>query len=162
VPGALVWSPPQSGYVVAYDEEADSQAIEPILRVGSLLSQEAQASVLAVLNHDDDILCYWLFEQGQLTDSYNSRPDYFGEGEGEGEADQGGDVRRLCAALQPRAALPQVEEILRGDHVFAVEQHQQLAELLGLPSWSVGFGYRYAAEGELEEEIGVGQLIRTG
>ncbi len=156
---ALV-TPSQNGYVVAYDELADSQATEPILLVGGLLSREMQSPVLAVLNHDDDILCYWLFEQGQLTDAYNSRPDYFGEEEG--EADQGGDAQRLCAALQAGAAPSAVEDVLRSEHVFAVHQHQQLADLLGLPSWSVGLGYRYAAEGELEEELGGGQLIRTG
>ncbi len=52
--------------------------------------------------------------------------------------------------------------VLRGLHVFAVDQHQQLADLLGLQSWSIGFGYSYVTEGEREEDLGGGQLIRTG
>jgi hypothetical protein len=155
---ALVTAPLKD-YVVVYDEEADSQATAPILHVGGLLSEAAQAPVLAVLNHDDSILCYWLFEQGQLTDSYNSRPDYFGEVED--GAEQGGDVERLCSAIQPSATASEVEKVLRGDHVFAVEQHEKLAELLSLPSLSVGYGFEYAAE-ELSEEIGAGEMIRIG
>jgi hypothetical protein len=157
---ALVTAP-DNDYIVIYDEEADSQATAPILKVGGLLSEVAQAPVLAMLNHDDDILCYWLFEQGQVTDSYNSRPDYFGEGEDEGGAAQGGDVQRLCAAIQPSAIASEVEKILRAKHVFAVEQHEKLARLLGLPSLSVGYGFEYAAE-ELEEEMGAGEMIRIG
>jgi hypothetical protein len=157
-----VVTPPHGGYVVACDEEADTQATEPVLRVGELLSREARAPVLAVLNHDDDILCYWLFEGGQLTDSYNSRPDYFGDGDGDGEPEQGGDAGRLCTALGSAAAPAAVDALLRGEHVFAVDQHQQLAGLLGLPPWSAGLGYRYATEEDLEGEIGAGPFIRTG
>jgi hypothetical protein len=152
---------PQNGYVVAYDEEADSQAVEPILAVGGLLSCEVGNPVLAVLNHDDDILCYWLFESGELTDSYNSCPDYFGEGE-DGPAEQGGDARKLCTSLGTDTDPVGVEVILRGDHVFAVEQHQQLADALGLPSWSVGSGYNYVDSCELDDELGVDGLIRVG
>lgn len=152
-------STPLKDYVVVYDEEADSQATDPILYVGSLLSEQTQAPVLAALNHDDDILCYWLFVQGQLTDSYNSRPDYFAEVEGKTE--QGGDASRLCAALQPSATASEVEEVLRGDHMFAVEQHAKLAELLGLPLLSVGYGFEYASE-EFSEKINAGEMIRIG
>ena len=68
-----VVTPSQAGCVVAFDKEADTQAtMRP--EVGSLLSRATNCPVLAVLNHDDDVLCYWLFERGELSDSYNSNP----------------------------------------------------------------------------------------
>ncbi len=154
-------TPPQNGYVVVFDEEADSQAVEPILEVGGLLSREVSSPVLAVLNHDDDILCYWLFEGGELTDSYNSRPDYFAPSEGESD-EQGGDAGKLCSSLAVDSDPAAIEAILRGDHVFAVEQHQSLAEALGLPHWSIGYGYSYVADGELDDEMDVDRLVHVG
>jgi hypothetical protein len=150
---ALV-TPAQRGAVVVYEEEADTQATGPILDVGALLSRAVDAPVLAVLNHDDDILCYWLFERGALVDAYNSRPDYFG-----GAGEQGGDARRLCDVWGGDPVL--VEAVLRSEHTFALQQHQQLAEALGLPLWSVGFGYRYVTAGELMGVFDEGELIRT-
>ncbi len=154
-------TPSQSGYVVAYDEEADRQATRPILEVGSLLSRETGRPVLAILNHDDDVLCYWLFEGGELSDSYNSNPDAFEEEDG-APPWQTGDAEKLCAAIGPGAEISAVEAALRGDHVFAVERHQVLADALSLPSWSVGFGYGYVADGELENEMDASQLIHVG
>jgi hypothetical protein len=153
-------TPADGGYVVAYDEEAESQSTGSILAVGRLLSREMDRPVLAALNHDDDILCYWLFECGELADSFNSNPDAFEEEEG-APPWQAGDPERLCATLRPGTDAAAVEEILRGEYLFAVARHKMLAETLGLPSWSVGFGYGYAADGELEDELDVNRLIHV-
>jgi hypothetical protein len=155
-------TPANGGYVVAYDEDAESQSTTSILAVGRLLSREVGRPVLAVLNHDDDILCYWLFESGELVDSYNSDPEAFEEEDGVPPW-QVGDSQKLCASLRPGADFAGVEEILRGEYVFAVERHERLAETLALPSWSVGFGYSYVADGELEEAgLDVNRLIHVG
>jgi hypothetical protein len=151
----------QGGYVVAYDEEADRQATQPILALGRVLSRELARPVLAVLNHDDDILCYWLFDGGELRDSYNSNPRAFDPDEGEPPW-QAGNAQKLCAGLGRSADAPAVEAILRADYVFAVDRHQHLAETLGLPSYSVGLGYQYVSEGEFEDESGSGDLIYVG
>lgn len=150
-------TPPQGEYIVAYDEEADSQAMEPIQEVGGFLSRELARPVLAVLNHDDDILCYWLFEAGELTDTYNSNPGAFEDEEGTPPWQAEG-AGKLCAVLRPDADAA----ALGGDYVFAVDRHEQLAQALGLPPWSVGFGYRYVDEGELDDEAGADRLVRVG
>ena len=62
-----------------------------------------------------------------------------------------------------------VEKLLRGKHLFAVDQHTELAKALGLPSYSVGLGYDYVkdlvtAGEELEEDeydLDPSQLIQT-
>ncbi len=156
---ALV-TPVSGEYVVVYDEESDSQNTDVIMAVGKLLSREAGAPVLAVLNHDDDVLCYWLFEGGQMTDTYNSCPDYFGEGDE--AAPMGGGAKRLCTALSAPGASETVESLLKNDeYVFAVERHAQLAEALGLPQWSVGSGFGYVDEGELPDGLQESQLVRV-
>jgi hypothetical protein len=154
-------SPAVGGYVVAYDEEAESQSTSSILAVGGLLSREMGRPVLATLNHDDDILCYWLFECGEVVDSYNSNPGAFEEEPG-APPWQAGDPEKLCASLRPGADATAVEEVLRGEYIFAVERHERLAEILGLPSWSVGYGYTYVANGELGDELDVNRLIQVG
>lgn len=157
-------APPQRGYVVVYDEEADRQALEPILTVGGLLSREIDRPVFAVLNHDDDILRYSLFEGGERVDSYNSNPHAFEFAfEDEDVPDpEPGDAEKLRASLNPEADAAAIEEILRGDYVFAVERHEQLAETLGLPPWSLGLGYGYLADGELDDDMDPDELIHVG
>jgi hypothetical protein len=87
---------PQGGCVVVFEEQTDSQDANEIEEVGFMLSKQQKCPVLAILNHDDDILAYWLFDRGQLIDSYNSAPDYFA---GSMEGDRGGDVDLLCKTL---------------------------------------------------------------
>ncbi len=155
-------TPPSNGYVMVCEEQSDTQDEVAIKQVGALLSRTADAPVLAVLNHDDDILCYWLLEHGQVSDSYNSCPDYFGESDEE-ESDSGGDAKRLCEALSVPSAAAAVDEILRSDeYAFAIDRHSALAAGLGLPPFSVGLGYQYLANGESREGLDPDQLIRVG
>ena len=157
-----VVTPAFGGFVVAYEEQSDTQDTGAVAQVGSLLSREAHAPVLGVLNHDDDIFCYWLFEDGRLSDHYNSCPDYFGEPDPE-EAEAVGDAQRLCEALAAPAAIDQVESLLHGENfVFAVERHALLATALGLPDCSVGLGYQYIGRGELPDGMRPDQLIHVG
>jgi hypothetical protein len=158
-----VVTPPVNGYVVVYEEESDSQDTEAIEKVGALLSRGADAPVFAVLNHDDDVLCYWLFQQGRVTDAYNSCPDYFGE-PGEGDASSGGDANLLREALSASCSTAELEAILRGDDdVFAFDRHAKLVEALGLPACSVAAGYRYIVENEeIPEDLDPDQLIHVG
>lgn len=157
-------TPVIGGHVVVFEEESDTQDDKVIEEVGALLSREARAPTLAVLNHDDDVLLYWLFEDGRLSDSYNSRPDDFDfKGEGEPAAPAGGDARRLREALSASSETDRVDAILRnGDYVFAFEQHMELLEALGLPDCAVGLGYGSIERGELPDELPLDQLIHVG
>ena len=155
-------TPPSQGFVVVSEQESDTQDTGAIEEVGSLLSREVGAPVLGILNHDDDILCYWLWDQGRLVDSYNSCPDYFGESVEE-PLDRGGDAERLCEVLSAPRAVDQVDAILHADdYVFAIERHQALVKALGLSAHSVGCGYRYVGRGEIPDGFEPDQLIRIG
>lgn len=160
---ALV-TPALGEYVVVTDHDADWQEDRVIQAVGAFLSRETESPVFAVRNHDDDILCYWLFVDGQVVDSYDSAPDYwdnYEEFEAE-DKEQGGDARTLCSVLAAMVPPEQVEGILRGNYVFEIYRHQELAAALGLPTWSVGLSYRYFDEyGELPHGLNEEQLVRV-
>lgn len=145
-------SPTQSGYVVVYDEESDRQALPPIVQVGSLLSESMNAPVLAVLNHDDRILRYWLFEKGAIVDVYDSRPDYFNKfflDLNEEDDDEMKDIdttqisrpEKLKDCFKSDLDLAKARKILRNKYPSETTRHQMFATELGLPDWSVGVGY---------------------
>jgi hypothetical protein len=153
-------TPPSMGFVVVFEKQSDTQDTEAIEQVGNLLSREVEAPVFAVLNHDDDVLCFWLFEQGRLVDSYNSCPDYFGE-TAEGVFGVSGDAQQLCESLSVPRAVEQVDSILRADdYVFAMDRHAALVEAMGLSSYAVGSGYRYVEKGEIPVGLEPDDLIR--
>ena len=145
-------SPAQSGYVVVYDEESDSQALPPIVQVGELLSKLVNAPTIAVLNHDDRILRYWLFEKGAIVDAYDSRPDYFNKfflDLNEEDDDEMKDIdttqisrpEKLKDCLKSNLDLAKTKKILRNKYPSETTRHRTLATELGLPDWSVGVGY---------------------
>ena len=145
-------SPTQSGYVVVYDEESDRQALPPIVQVGSLLSESMNAPVLAVLNHDDRILRYWLFEKGAIVDVYDSRPDYFNKfflDLNEEDDDEMKDIdttqisrpEKLKDCFKSNLDLAKTKKILRNKYLSETTRHRTFATELGLPDWSVGVGY---------------------
>ncbi len=89
-------SPSLNNYVLVADADADRQDPAAIEQVGKLLSTRLEKPVLAILNHDDDILHYWLFEKGQVIDKYDSAPGYFS---GEDNPPSGGNAELLCSTF---------------------------------------------------------------
>ena len=158
----------QDGCVVVFDEESDSQNDEIIAEFASRLSGQLRCTLLAVLNHDDDILWYQLYLNGALVDEYNSTPGYF-ETEDEEAATagpEGGDAQKLCDAFESKA-VKEVERILRkpsgddGGYVFAVERHGDLMGTLGIPAFGAGASFETISSGELPEELNEDELIKT-
>lgn len=152
-------SPPSDGYVVVYEAESEGQSTQAIEAVGIALSQSLNCPVMAILNHDDDIFCYWLCDGGKIVDTFNSCPDYFDDNISE---DRGGDVELLCSLLQKPDAQTAVERILHGaDYDFAFEQHEELCASLGLPQWAVGASYSDINNGGAPQDLPYEQIRRT-
>jgi hypothetical protein len=161
-------TPIQDGCVVVFDEESEGQNTQIIEELAGRLSRRLQCPLLAVMNHDDDILWCQLFVEGELVDEYNSAPGYF-ETEDEEAAftgPSGGDAEKWCRAFGVRG-VAEVERILRrpqleeGGYTFAVERHADLAAALSIPSFGVGAGFESICAGELPEDLDGGQLVRT-
>ena len=67
-------SPPANGWVTLYDENSDSQDAYEIGRIGSELSARLGTVVFAFIVHDSAMFLYYLFDNGDLLDEYNSTP----------------------------------------------------------------------------------------
>ena len=158
-------TPTQGGCVVVFDEQSDDQDSSVITELGSKLSRELQCPVLAVLNHDDDILWYQLHLGGELTDEYDSSPGYF-DAAAEPCAPVGGDAQELCRAFGS-IAIAEVEAILRTSsfdddgYTYAYERHADLVRAVGIPPFAVGAGFRYISDGELPEGLADVDLVRV-
>lgn len=72
-------SPTVNRYTVIWDAECENQDQQLIDRVGQRLASVLASPVIAVLNHDDDILWYGLYSPTGKIDEYDSAPGYFAE-----------------------------------------------------------------------------------
>ena len=122
----------QHDCVVVFDEQSDEQNLEYISELATRLSREFSCSVLAVLNHDDDILWYRLYENGEMSDEYDSSPGYF-DPAAEPSPPAGGNAQRLCSAFGATDVVA-VERILRKStyddygYAFAFQRHADLVQ----------------------------------
>jgi hypothetical protein len=137
-------SPTANGYTVVYDHECDTQNTFAITDLGRKLSTSLKSPVVAFLNHDDDILCYWVFENGQLIEEYNSCPDYFEDEEGMDDPEDMDDSEEgpgyttdgteLCRLFGTPRVRSRVQSILtEPGGAFVSMTHDDLARTLGLP-----------------------------
>ena len=119
------------GTTVIYDEESEGQYHSVITHLATLLSDHLQCPALAFLNHDDDILQYWLFERGELIDTYNSWPGCF---EDTGSATpMGGNSEIVCKSFGLPGLSSDIQQILHhGDFVFEFQRHLALAKSLNM------------------------------
>src|SRR5262245_39868131 len=100
----------EAGNTVVLDAACESQDGEELAGLAARLSGEFQCPVLALLNHDDDIFYFELYEGGKKTDEYNSSPGYF---EGDPKAGpSGGDAARLARIFGVTDSA-RVERVLR-------------------------------------------------
>ena len=61
-------APKVGGYTVAFDSVCDDQNIDAIQALTSRLSTELHCAALAAIVQDDDVLGYFLYQGGELTD----------------------------------------------------------------------------------------------
>jgi hypothetical protein len=160
---ALV-TPVQQGCVLATNEESIFQDGKEIENLTCFLSLRLSCPVLAFIMHDGDLLCYCLAQEGAIDHSYTSCFGYFDAKLG--DLPRGGNARALCSAFgSPEHE--RVERILRkpdssDEHdlysgsYFASERHADLVAALGIPAFSVGFGYNHGGflpDGFTEDEL---------
>jgi hypothetical protein len=155
-------SPEWNGFTVVFDEQSDRQDQGAIAKLARQLSAELRCTVLAVLVHDSDILWFQLYENGALTDQYNSAPSYFSPGTGMSPP-EGGNAELLCSAFQCKD-IAKVERILRAsfkEYPFANDRHADLVQVLNLPAYALGYGFRSVALEYLPEGLSAEDLVST-
>jgi hypothetical protein len=158
-------TPSANDTVVAFDAESDNQNQRVISLLATELSQKLRCPVLAVLNHDDDILWYQLYTDGKLQDEYDSSPGYFDRTAGP-SGPAGGDAAKLCGAFGS-ANPEEVERVLRKSafdedgYAFAFERHEALVSALGISTFGVGTAYASFENDELPEGLSGDDVVRT-
>ncbi|MDR2637704.1 MAG: hypothetical protein LBB55_05135 [Zoogloeaceae bacterium] len=155
-------APVRNGYITIYDKQCDEGGLHPN-EFSSDISRHLNTVAFLVTVHDDDVLYFDVFENGEHRDEYDSCPNYFSEDD-EFLPPKGGNPEVLCALFNC-ANMAAVRDVLYADDedseicIFATERHRVLAELLQLPASSVGHGYDYLAEGEVPEGLSKDDLI---
>lgn len=175
-------SPEQGGAVVVFDEESDFQDSKVVSALTERLSASLECPALAVRNHDDDILYFCLYSNGELVDEYDSNPGYFDFDSGKdldwealasGNPEEamkslpppapprGGDASALCSAFSSEDTAA-VEAILRAEdkqYVFAFERHRALCRALAIPDFAVGNSYASFTEDGVAHGLGRDQMM---
>jgi hypothetical protein len=139
--------PAKNGWTSLYEAEASNQDDQRIRDLTAGLSRDLGDVAIAFLCHDSDIACYWLFENGQLVDEYNSSPDYF-DSNATGAAHSGGQPDVLLCYCRPGVRRDDLDAILGDQPVFAESIIERLADALAIDEERALTDYRDAAEGE--------------
>lgn len=158
-------SPALNGCVVVFDEVCEQEDPQVIAGLARELSRQFKCPAWAVLDHDDDVLNYWLFQNGEPADQYDSTPWYWDDTLP--HEPKGGNAQKLAAALSAPTAAPAVEAILRqpqGEpgYVLASQRHSDLLKALNLPLLPVNLGYEYLMRGETPPDFDPSALINAG
>ncbi len=162
---ACIVTPSANGTVVAFDDESENQDQDVISSLAMELSRKLRCPVLAVMDHDDDILWYQLYTDGELQDEYDSTPGYF-DPAAQPSAPAGGDAAKLCSAFGS-SNLDVVERVLRKSafdndgYTFASERHGDLVNALGISPFGVGTAYASFEYEELPEGLSADNIMRT-
>jgi hypothetical protein len=165
--------PCDRGWISVYPRVTESQDPDKLRSIAELLSRELETGVFGLLVHDSDLFWYILYENGRLTDEYESDPGYF-----DGEDDSppsGGNMQAVVRYCLPGTTIKELAEtfskkpnrvvgavkffwhlarkdfdkafnstsIFRGDSLAA-----NFAEKLGLNRERVSVGYKYIKQGD--------------
>jgi len=155
-------SPERNGTVVVFDQESDNQDQNAIAKLAAHLSTGLHCIVFAALVHDSDILWYQLYQEGRLSDQYNSTPDYW-SAKSEPSEPEGGDAAQLCAAFNC-SDVAEVEIILRATsetYSDAMDRHADLVRALNLPDFAVGYGFESVMRGDLPKGLTAENMIAS-
>ncbi len=157
-------SPGWNGYITIYDKQCDEGGLYPN-EFASDISRHLNTVAFLVTVHDDDILYIDVFQNGEPRDEYDSCPNYFSE-DGEDLPPEGGNPEVLCTLFNCKDIAAVRRALYAADEesdicVFATERHRVLAEQLQLPEFSVGYGYKHLAAGEVPNGLSVDELTHT-
>jgi hypothetical protein len=150
-----------------YEQICDTQNMNHISAILCELSRHFSCPAIGVMNHDNDILAYELWLNGEKVDEYDSCPDCFDPEPGGNVEPIGGNAKLLSELMGQNPNEKSIEDVLRAfgggdlDFVFAVERHGALAKAVGLPSHTVGYGFNYLSEGVIPEGISKEDILET-
>jgi hypothetical protein len=139
--------PAKGGWTTLYEERASEQDDGRIRDLAGGLSRDLSAAAIAFLVHDSDIACYWLYENGQLLDEYNSCPNYWDDDATEKGTPTGGTTDVLVRYCRQGVTHDELADILGQDTLYAENVIEQLADALGIDQTRALADYRDGTRG---------------
>jgi hypothetical protein len=140
-------SPEKNGWITIYDESSDEQNEATITHIATKLSKSLGTALLACLVHDSDIAAYWLYQNGALTDEFNSAPEYFvNEVDDKTRARLSGNSDALLPLCVAGTTREQIEAVIHPVDEFPLMAESifvDLAKLLGIDDARIGLGFTY-------------------
>ncbi len=139
-----------------------------LTRAGDLaqhVSKQLEAPAIAFMVHDSDILFYWLYDNGQLLDEYNSCPGYFDGDDSMEEAYQA-DCEQIKKYCRAETTIEELERLLKiwtqaealegvmPEFVFVEQRLAELAKHLEIPTAVVNTDYGEIGRDVHPDEIG--------
>lgn len=143
--------PSKQGWTSVYEKRASLQDDDWIREFASGLSADLDLPVLGFLVHDSDVACYYLYEHGELTDEFNSWPDYFDPDAAGERRPSGGRPEALAPYCRPGVAPAELAAILAADEPFAEAFVERLADKIGIDAERALLDFRDLVE---EDEVG--------
>ncbi len=102
-------TPTTNGFSVICDRECENQDTDLLSSLALTVSTQLACPAWAVLNHDDDVLWYQLFDQSNLVDAYISSKEWWEDPE---EPPPQGEAEILCKIMGNPGDQAQVKKIL--------------------------------------------------
>jgi Ankyrin repeats (3 copies) len=149
---SFVALPSQNNWTSFCDAEASNQDESRIQEIGTRVSDLLGQPLIAFMVHDSDVACYWLFDKGNLVDSFNSEPDYFEESD-DAAGPSGGDPSVLVKYCQKTTTVAKLSSILAKKPVFAEQTIEKLARALGIPADRAISDFHDIADGDLADPM---------
>ena len=121
-------TPTTGGFTVICDRECENQDTDLLASLALTVSSHLDCPAWAVLNHDDDVLWYQLFDRGNLADAYISSREWW---EDPSEPPPQGNSEILCTLMGNPGDQAQVKKILARSsgvlgYLFEIRRHEEL------------------------------------
>jgi hypothetical protein len=140
--GKFYIAPSIDGWVTVFPENhgQDSSVAE------ALASKLADKAIIYCTVYDDDIFSYFLFENGEIADRYNSCPEYFDDNNTE---PRGGNASAFAKLITPDRVAELQALLDRERFTFELERLEKFAEIVGLPN--IAAAYEYLIDNDVGE-----------
>ncbi|HET6247572.1 MAG TPA: hypothetical protein VFE47_07745 [Tepidisphaeraceae bacterium] len=134
--------PSLNGWVGVYPEGAGQDHL-----IGQTIARAFGGDVLQLAVHDDAVLAYWLWHEGELGDAYWSRPGFFNEDDRAEQLQMTGDPQAFGDLLEGREkTMLDLVSRRRIDITFESARLQEFASLLGIHNGVTSYEYLKAGE----------------
>ncbi len=148
--GSSFVSPILNGWLSVYNE-AENENSEEVYDLGSELSSKLSCGAIVFEVYDSDICMYRLYKNGELIDSYNSKPDYF-EPVSEDEKEKlKGNPELLLPLCPPETKVEDIKETLEKQFTYEEDRVRELAKILGIKN--ADWGCKYLSSDGNEETV---------